>query len=89
MSFPIGDVLIAVGGVMIAAGALANRYHSRRFEEHIDTLRRLANENEASAASQEVQEFSEDRWIDVTTHVMLWEPLGIIILITGLGFILL
>lgn len=86
---PIGYALAAVGGLLVVVGAVANRYHSRRFVAHTDRLSRLSENGEPEAAAEEVREFSEDRRIDVASRLLIAEPVGTVLVAMGLVFILL
>lgn len=86
---PIGYVFLAVGGVLVAVGTVANRYHSRRFDAHTDRLSRFSQADDEAAIREEVRAFHEDRRVDVATRLLIAEPIGVVVLITGLFFVFL
>lgn len=85
----LGPVLLAVGGLLFAVGAAAERYHSRRLKRHVDRLARLRREDDEEAIPREVESFYGDRRVEIATDLLVAEPIGVVVFMTGAGFILL
>jgi len=80
----IGAALIGVGGVGFILSHYLERYHNRRFREHIDALEAAQKRGDA-AIGDEVREFHEDSRIDWAIEGMFWsQVVGITLISAGI-----
>lgn len=73
---PYGPVLIGVGGAAVLVAYLSERYHSRRFAEHVETLEALREQDRDDEIADEVRAFHDDRRVDLAIEAMFWGHVG-------------
>ena len=80
----IGPVLTAVGVGVLAVSEYANRYHSRRMQEHLNAMRDAYLHRGEHEAVREHEDFMTDRRVSISVWLLSWGmPLGM--LLTGAG----
>lgn len=80
----IGPALIGVGGFAILVAHYCERYHARRFQEHVDALELAHERGDDRGIRYEVRNFYEDRRVDWAISGMFWGHVaGIGLLMVG------
>lgn len=73
---------MVVGLLLSVAGHLAEKRHSRLFEQHIERLNRAPDEETIAA---EVEMFHADQRLDRLISVMFLEPIGWVLFMVSLA----
>lgn len=83
MNRPLSVVVTSLGGILIAVGSLANRYHHHQFQTHIQKVRSHVDNGRTNRATEEIRRFNDDRWMSLAEWAMLVEPLGFVLVTLG------
>lgn len=76
-------LLIALGGLCLVAGNLADKYHDRLQDAHRDRLRGIDTED-PDLVREEILAFYEDERVEWAMRLMLLEPFGFLFVIIGI-----
>lgn len=81
-----GHVLLGVGAACVLVGTIAESYHHRQFDRHMN---RIENMTKQQAIREEVERFHNDRTVDVAIVAIQWlKPSGILLLTMGIVAVL-
>lgn len=83
-----GVILIGMGLIFVAVGVTANRYHAKRFQEHMENIHMLNGEDQ-QAIQEEIEAFRSDGSIDIAISLMWLDGLGIALTMFGILLLLL
>lgn len=82
----VGGLFLGIGAVTFLAGYIAERYHSRSFENHVSNLQEAEPDHELISA--EIRRFHDDKRVFWSIRIIEMGTMGGIILI-GVGITIL